>query len=99
MAMAELSMALSTKNHSLLKARALLCFQITAGMMATGKKERCMDMENLVGMMDLLIKVSINTVANMAKALSYSHQKSTIKVNGCMESKMAKGLYTTNKGI
>jgi hypothetical protein len=99
MVTAELSMVLLTKSHLVLKAKVLQYFQIIVDMMATGKKERCRVMENSVGVMDLAIKESISMAANMDKVLSYSHQKNTIKVSGCMAGRTAKGYFTTNKGI
>ena len=87
----------STRNHSLRKVKVLLCFLIIAGMMAAGKKVKCMATGNSAGVMDLPTKVSINTAANTAKALSPSPPKNTIGGNGCMASRTARVSSTTNK--
>lgn len=87
----------SIKNLSLHKVKALLYSPIIADMMATGRKVKCMGMVSSHGMMDLLIKGSISTVANMAKALSSSPRRNITEANGFMVNKMARALYTTGK--
>lgn len=92
-------MDLSTRNRLHLKAKALLCFQITADTMGTGRKAKCMDMGSSPGAMGLPTKVSINMAGNMAKGPSSSPPKNTTKANGSTASSKAEVHSTTNKAI
>lgn len=56
-----------------------------------------MDMDNLLGMMDLRIEANICTDASMVMALLLLGPKSTTKVNGLMASKMVKAFFLINR--
>ncbi len=90
-------MDLSTRNLSLHKVKALLSSLITADTMATGRKVKCMAMVSSPGVMDLLTKASINTVASMGKVLSYLLLRNTTEENGCTGNRTAKVSFTTSK--
>jgi len=83
------------RDHLPHKGKALLYSLTTLNTKGNGKKEKCTDTENLVGMTALHIKANTNTAANMEKELLCLFQKSITKENGPMANKTAKEPYST----